>query len=782
MSIQVILVLSILGIAVILFISEKIRVDIVGLMVLVSLVLTGILTPDEGIAGFSSPAVVTVWAVFILSAGLSRTGVAGMIGRQILKLSGKGEMQLMAIIMVTAGGMSAFMNNVGVAALLLPVVMDIARRTSTPPSRLLMPLSYGCLMGGLTTLIGTPPNIIVSNSLSEFNLAPFSLFDFAPVGIFIMATGIVFMVLIGRHLLPTRNLSQEYSESKQVDFEEIYELGGRLFVMRIPEDAALAGKTLAESRIRSLLGVNILGIIHNGETNLSPDPDSVLHSGDRLLATGQPESLVKLHEQGYFEIEDDQLTVERLISQEVELAELGLSPKSDFIGKNLQEIDFRRRFGVNVLAIRKDGVIHRTNLKKIPLQQGDTLIIQGTREQIEFIREEERLLVSTIDNAEVSPLHERLLMVRIPPDSNLVGRTLEESRLGDAFGLSVLGIVRHEKTHLVPKTDEVLLANDTLIVEGRLEDQLSILGLQDLEIEKDASVSIEDLQTEKVGMTEVVLSPHTNLVGKTLREIHFREKYGLNVLAIWREGNAFRVNLKDMPLHFGDALLLFGDREKIIMLGSDPDFLVLMEEAEEVPRIEKAPTAALVMGVVLIPVILHWLPIYIAAVMGATLMVLSRCLTMEEAYRYIEWKAVFLIAGMLPMGVALEKTGAANLIANQMIILLGDMNPLIVVVGIFSLTAIAAQMMPTAAVAVLMAPIALNAALAMEISPYALMMTVAMSASASFMSPVAHPANVLIMGPGGYRFTDYMKVGFPLTLVILAVVTLVLPILWPLQP
>jgi len=237
-----------------------------------------------------------------------------------------------------------------------------------------------------------------------------------------------------------------------------------------------------------------------------------------------------------------------------------------------------------------------------------------------------------------------------------------------------------------------------------------------------------------------------------------------------------------MALRFGDALLLYGLREKLKVLGSEPDFLVLTESVQEVPRLSKAPLAALVMGSVLLPVVLGWLPISIAAVVGATLMVLTGCLTMEEAYRFIEWQAVFLIAGMLPLGIAMQKSGAAHFLAEGMISTIGELGPLAVIASLFILTALAAQIIPTAAVAVLMSPIALNTALDLGLSPYALMMTVALSASASFMSPVAHPANVLIMGPGGYRFTDYTKVGLPLTLVALMVVMLVLPLVWPLFP
>jgi di/tricarboxylate transporter len=779
---QIALVLTILGLAVILFVSERLRVDIVALLVLISLALAGLVTPEEALGGFSSPAVVTVWAVFILSAGLYRTGIAGLIGRHILRLAGESESGLLITIMTTAGLMSAFMNNVGVAALLLPVVMDITRRTGHPPSRLLMPLAFGSLLGGLTTQIGTPPNILISNSMAEFGLEPFALFDYTPVGLSVMIAGIAFMAVFGKRLLPIRNMSREFTENRQIDYEQVYDFSERLFVLRVPTKAGLAGKTLAESKLGTLLGVNILGIIRNGETQLSPNPATLLKPGDRLLAAGRPDTLANLHEQGSVEVEEERVNVERLVSTEIELAELGLSSNSDLVGQTLQQVDFRGKFGVNVLAILRKGKVTRTNLQNIPLQRADTLIIQGPRTQIDLLREIEEFLVSSVEVAEVSSLHERLMVVKIPSDSNLVGRTLGESRLGEVFGLTVLGIVRNGSTQLMPKVGERLMAEDTLLVEGKVEDLMLLRGLQTLELEREAAISLKDLESEKVGLAEAVLSPHTNLVGKTLRDIHFREKYGLSVLAIWREGRAYRSSLKDIPLKFGDALLLFGNREKIKVLGSDPDFLVLMEEAEEAPRTDKAPVALAIMGIVIIPVIFNLLPIYLAAIIGATMMVLTKCLTMEEAYRHIEWRAVFLIAGMLPLGLALERTGTASLVADSLISVIGGLSPLVLLGGIFMLTAIAAQVMPTSAVAVLMAPIAIRTALTMGISPHALLMAVAMSASASFMSPVAHPANVLIMGPGGYRFIDYIKVGLPLTLAILFVVILVLPVFWPVHP
>jgi di/tricarboxylate transporter len=236
-----------------------------------------------------------------------------------------------------------------------------------------------------------------------------------------------------------------------------------------------------------------------------------------------------------------------------------------------------------------------------------------------------------------------------------------------------------------------------------------------------------------------------------------------------------------MPLRFGDALLLYGPREKLNLLAADRDFLVLTEATQEPPRSDKAPYAALILAAILISVGLGWLHVSIAAVIGAALMVVSGSLTMEEAYSAIEWRAVFLIAGMLPLGIALERTGAAPLLAEGVIGSVGQMGPIAVISVLFAITSLGAQLIPPAAMVVLMAPIALDTAARLEISAYALMMVVAVSAAASFMSPITHPANIMIMGPGGYRFIDYTKVGLPLTLVVLAVVLLVLPVVWPLS-
>jgi len=785
MTPDILIVLGILLGAIILFITEWVRMDLVALLVLVSLVLSGLVSTDDALAGFSNTAVITVWAILILSNALSRTGVASLIGSRIQKLGGSGEVKLLFVIMLTAGILSGFMNSIGVASLFLPVVIEIAHRTNRPPSKLLMPLAYSALLGGLITLIGTPPNLLISDALRSAGLRPFAMFDFTPVGIFVMLGGLVFIAFVGYRMLPERDISKELGPRRGQDSTQFFGLQERMCVIQIPFDSALANKSLAESKLGAALGLNVIAILRNTKspderTQLAPDPNTILLPGDRLLVEGRLERLFEFHGRDHLIVEDRDLTIEQLTSTEVQLFEMRFSEKSEFHGKNLRQINFRQKFGLLALALRRGPDSWRTGLARIPLQAGDILLVQGSQEQVDALKEYDESCTFTPVDTEIYHLEEHLMMLRILADSALTGKSLIESRLGEAFGLRVMGIVRQDQLTLMPDPEDVLVAGDVLLVKGRREDLLTVQGLQDLQIESQGISSVESLESDRVGLVVALLSPYTTLAGKSLRELHFRAKYGINVLAIWREGRAFRSNLAEIPLKFGDALLLYGPREKLRVLGSDPDFLVLSEEAQETPRYKKAPIALLIMAAVLIPVIFGWLHIAIAAIMGVVLMVLTRCITMEEAYRSIELKAIFLIAGMLPLGIAMQQTGAAQLLAEAMIGLIGGFGGMAVMAGLFILAALASQVMPNPAVAVLLAPIALNTASQIDISPYPLMMAVAVSASAAFLSPVGHPANVLVMGPGGYKFSDYTKIGLPLTLVVLIISMIVIPLFWPL--
>ena len=289
-----------------------------------------------------------------------------------------------------------------------------------------------------------------------------------------------------------------------------------------------------------------------------------------------------------------------------------------------------------------------------------------------------------------------------------------------------------------------------------------------------------DLQSEVVGITEVILSPHSRLPGSTLADIQFRDKYNLTVLAILRDGQPHRTGLADMPLRFGDTLLVQGPRAKIGILQRELDFVVLGDVQDGVDvRSRKAPLAVGIVAIMLVSVIAGWLPIAAAALLAGVLMVLTGCLTMDEAYFSIEWKAVFLVAGTLPLGIALEQTGTADLLAGLVVGAVGPFGPMALMAGFYILTNLLTQFMSNAASTVLIAPIAINAAQGMGSEPYALLMAVAIAASAGFLTPVAHQSNVLIMGPGGYRFGDYVKVGLPLNILVFAAAMIVVPIFWP---
>jgi di/tricarboxylate transporter len=601
-TVDIVLTLAILAISVLLFLTDWLRVDVVALLVLLALTLTGLITPAEAFTGFSSPAVITVWAIFIVSGGLFHTGIANLVGDRLFKMAGTSQSRLVGLLMAAVGLLSAVMNNVGATAVFMPAVVSISRKARINASRLLMPLAFGSLLGGMTTLIGTPPNILVSDALRMAGLNPFSLLDFAPAGLVALAAGVAYMALFGRHFLPDRTAAERLADAAgpDVDLVDLYQLGERLFRARIPAGSPLIGQTLAGSGLRQDFELSAIGLERRGQTTLAPGKDTVLRRGDVLLIEGM------------------------------------------------------------------------------------------------------------VDN-----------------------------------------LVWAEAT-------------------GRLE------------IQPEVSVDDRDLQSEVVGITEVILSPHSRLVGKTLAEIQFREKFRLTVLAILRDGRPRRTGLAELPLRFGDTFLVHGPRQSVRMLQREADFVVLGDVAG-IPagRIHKAPIVGGILVMMLLSVVAGWLPITAAALLAGILMVLTGCLTMDEAYQSIEWKAVFFVAGMLPLGIAMEKTGAAQLLASLIVETLGRFGPLAVLAGFYILTNLLAQFMSNTAATVLVAPIAIGAAQQIGGNPHALLMAVALAASAGFLTPMAHQSNVLVMGPGGYHFGDYFKVGLPLDILVFAISLLILPLLWP---
>ena len=597
MSIDNILVLIILGGAVILFVSEKLRVDVVAMIVLVALVLAGLVSIEEAFSGFASPAVITVWAVFIVSGGLTRSGVADFIARQVVRFAGNNTARLTVLIMLGVGLMSAFMNNIGAVAILLPAVVSVARETKTPPSKLLIPLAWASLMGGNMTMIGTPPNILASGILESYaGLEPFQFFDFLPMGAVVLTAGIVYMFFIGRRLLPERTSPGELSET--------YQIQNYLTEMQVLEGSPLIGKTVQEADLDNRFGLNVIHIHVCCQENVTATPES-----DHWLETGD---------------------------------ELHIEAKPDAI-----------------------------------------------------LEAQQALKLQPVPDREIKPREE------------------DQSRY--VFELA-----------------------------------------------------------------EVVLAPNSTLSGKTFKEIDFRSRYGLSILALRHQNQTLFSRLGEVPLTFGDSLLVQGPVENINKLRSDRNLLLLEMPKQEVRRIKKAPIAIMILLGVLFLVSTSLLHVSIAMFIGALLMVLTGTLTMDEAYQSIEWKSVFLIAGMLPLGLAMENTGTAQLLANQLVTLIGEWGPLAVMMGIFIMTGLLTEVMSNAAATVLAVPIAIDAALSMGADPHTFVMAIVIAASTSFLMPIGHQVNVLVYGPGGYQFFDYTRVGIWLNLVLLILTALVLPLIWPL--
>ena len=601
MTAEIAYMLVILAITILLFVTEWLRVDVVALLVLLALLITGLITPEAAFSGFSSPAVLTVWAVFIVSGGLFHTGVANLLGDRLLKIAGSSPRRLVGLIMATVGVMSGVMNNVGATAVLMPAVVSISRKARVSASKLLMPLAFGSLLGGMTTLIGTPPNILVSDVLSQAGYEPFSLLDFAPIGLVALVLGVIYMAFIGLRRLPEQTAVEIMaSTGEHVDLVDSYRLGERLFRARIPAGSRLVGQRLAESGLREEFELTVIGLERRGKLALGLDKDTVLQRGDVLLIEGMVDNLAWAEATGWVDVQPE-------------------------------------------------------------------------------------------------------------------------------------------------------------------------VGVED-----------HDLQSEVVGIAEVLLSPRSGLVGKTLAEILFREKYSLTVLAILRDGRPRRTGLVDLPLRFGDTLLVQGPRQKIRILQREPDFVVMGDvEVAPMVRARKAPVAIGLLVLMLVPVIAGWLPIAASALLAGILMVITGCLTMDEAYQSIEWKAVFLVAGTLPLGIAMQETGTAEYLAGFLVDTLGGLHPLALLAGFFILTNVLTQFMSNAASTMLIAPIAIGAAQQIGSEPYALLMTIAVAASAGFLTPVAHQSNVLVMGPGGYRFGDYFKSGLPLDFIAFVVTVLIVPLIWP---
>ncbi len=592
---------AILIIAMILFFMDKIPADLVALLVVVALGVSGILTPQEAFSGFSRSAVITILSIFILAEALRRTGVTEQVGNILLKVGGKSEFRLIVTVMISGAFLSLFMNNIAAAAVLLPAVSGAARKAEVNLSKVLIPLAFSTTLAGTATLL-TTSTIALSSLLSDHDIEGFGILDFAPVGIPIVLFGILYIAFIGRKLLPGESILERTvapNSEEQKDLVESYRLEKGLFRARVPENSFLNGKTLAESTLRHEFKVSIVAIEREGKRLMAISPETEIKEDDILILEGDEE-------------------------------------------------DFRRR--------------------------------------------------------DVEPFMEFL-----------------------------------------PSSD-----------------------WQD-----------EDFRSGAVEVVEAMLAPRSRLIDQTLRTAHFREKYGMTVLAIWRGDQEILIDLSDVPLQFGDALLLQGTRQKMSILGDSADLILLVpKDVQEITVPNKGLAALLILIATLTIAIIE--PQITGAVMlgGALAMMLTGILTTQQAYSSISWTTVFLVAGILRLGIALTKTNAAGIMADGIISVIGPFGTPALLAGLILLTMFLVQAMNGAAVAAVIGPIAINIAQQAGINPRALTMGVALATSMAFITPLGHPVNILVMSPGGYKFRDFVKIGLPLVLILFVVLMIFLPIFW----
>lgn len=602
MSSEAFYVLIIAGAALLLFVTEWVTPDLVALLVLISLGVSGILDLPTLFSGFSNPVVVALIGLFMLTAALQQTGVTAYVSLFILRLAhGLGQRALVGMLAFSAAVASLTMNTVASVALIAPVGRRVALNRDISPSRLLMPVSFGALLGGMATLL-TTSNLLVAGLLAEHGLPTFGLLDFLPVGGPIALAGLIYLTLLSPHLLPERSPSDQWGGLQQARHEltHTYRLAMRLHEAYIQPGSPLAGKTLAESDLGRRYGVTVSAVVRGRHTYAPPDPHTRLQVGDWLLVQGRPD---------------------------------------------------------DTEAAAKD------------------------------------------------------------------------------LGLTLLGYDESAQAVLFASNSE---------------------------------------------LAEVALSPRSTLVGHTLSDIQFREKYGLNVLAIWHESRPIRSHLTEYALERGDALLVQGSPERIHILSQDPNFLVLTHLPEVPERTGRAVIAVTVLLLFLIAVALNMLNVSLAALLAGVVVVLARCVTVEQARASIQWQVLFLIVGMLPLAKALEQTGAMTALLTALSGFATEIGPRGLLMIFYLLTVLLTQFASGQAATLIVGPLAVAAAQQFGLNPQALVMGVAMGASTGFLSPVGHPGNLLIMGPGGYRFGDFAKLGLGLVVITALGVYVLTPLAYPL--
>lgn len=605
MTFEILFVYAVLLTTIVVFILDRYRMDAVALGVMVTLAVSGIISPAEAVSGFGEPVVVMIAGLFLVGEGLFRTGVAASIGRWIMRVGGHSETRLLLLLLPVIAVMSAFMSSTGAVALMIPVVMSMASQGNIQASRILMPMAFAALIGGMLTLIGTPPNIIVTDALRSAGMDGFGFFAFTPLGAAILVAGSLYLVFVARFLLPKSTVDRAASGDEHLqDLFTRYHLEERVFRLYAPPSSPLIGSTVVDAGLRSRYEVTLFGLRHDDQT--------------------------------------------------------------------LSTID--------------------TVLADTPISAGDTLFVYATP-----------------DNAKA---------------------------MCDQLGLPMTELTPRELTRV----------------------------------------------QKYFGAVELIVTPQSSLEKRTLKDVHFRARYGISVIGVRRQNAPLRTAYSGTPLNSGDALLVTGPWRALRELANTDDFVIMKKPVEihDAPTHgEKAPWAIGIITLMVLLITTNIVGNLTAILVAALLMVATGCISLQEAYRSLNPRSLVLIAGMIPLALAMQNSGAAELLVQSTLSQFGDANPVVIIGGIFVLTTLLSQFISNTATTVLMAPITLGIAQGLGLNPMPFMMAVAIAASAAFATPIASPVNTLVVAPGNYRFIDFLRVGVPLQLLTMAIAMLMLPLLFP---
>lgn len=772
MTTEIAILFSVIGIMSVFFLSNRLPVDLTALLGVLVLTFLGLLTPTEAFAGFSSSAVITLIAIFFVSGALRLTGVSDVIGGFIARVGRRRETRTVGAVVLAGAVVSAFMNDIVAAAILLPGVMSVSRETAIPPSKLLIPLAFGTILGGMLTLIGTPPNFLTSELAAAQGIRPFGFLEFTPFGLAMVLVGGGYLAFAGRKTLPQGELPQDASRLRR-GLPKVYRLYERLFSLRIPATSTIHGYTLGTLRFGDLLKGQVVAIIRDGRRLLAPQANEILQRNDLLIVGGRREDLEQVRR--FHGISTDEISDLELKA----LDELGPWARfevraGEFVGAAVADLVADSGVMLGIVALERRGAIRQHQITQAILEVGDIVYVRGAPDALDRFGAVEHLNLLTQDKTVIPRIRPFLFSVVVPHDVGASFDIAAIAALAELTGLSALGVIRRGKAFFLEPAMK-LEPGDRLIVSGDPDGVARLIHVGQLEVAAE-SVEIE-LESEETALAEVVLAPRSALMHKTLAEAHFRERSGFQVLAIWRNGEPIRTNLAERRLQFGDALLLHGPRSHVPVLARDSD-LVLLSAPSQSPRHEKAAVAVGAIALLVLLSALNIAPIHIAAMCGALLAVLGGAISMPEGYREVEWRLVFFIAALIPIGVAFEHSGAATLLGRWLSTSAADMGPLGVLLLLMVASSAMSQLLDGVLAVVLLTPVTINIAQAAGLNPSGLLMGVALGASFAFLTPFSHKANLLVMNPGGYRPSDYFKVGAITTVICFGLALLMIPLLY----